>query len=259
MNSDMVKPEKFGHLHLVYHFTVPLNTEHPSIKFEYEILKEIISFLDTKIYIKNNKLHTKIFRNKTDRQTFLHFNAKHPKSFRNSIPYSKTIWIKRISPNKKDFDYHSRALKERLLKQGYDQKLDDEQLEKVDKLVRDNLLHEKDKKQQDPKHIPLIFTYNWFLPTLQQLFTKTGTSSKPINIYENYSKNNFKRNKNLKEIIGETRIQNLEQENELHVSQAQELYVATKCWKQIYSWVNRQSEHLTFFLTLTVKVNTLFI
>ena len=24
MNSDMVKHEKFGHLHLVYHFTVPL-------------------------------------------------------------------------------------------------------------------------------------------------------------------------------------------------------------------------------------------
>ena len=24
MNSNMVKPEKFVHLHLVYHFTVPL-------------------------------------------------------------------------------------------------------------------------------------------------------------------------------------------------------------------------------------------
>ena len=24
MNSNMVKPEKFDHLHLVYHFTVPL-------------------------------------------------------------------------------------------------------------------------------------------------------------------------------------------------------------------------------------------
>ena len=24
MNSNMVKPEKFAHLHLVYHFTVPL-------------------------------------------------------------------------------------------------------------------------------------------------------------------------------------------------------------------------------------------
>ena len=24
MNSNMVKPETFGHLHLVYHFTIPL-------------------------------------------------------------------------------------------------------------------------------------------------------------------------------------------------------------------------------------------
>ena len=24
MNSNMIKPEKFGHLHLVYHFTIPL-------------------------------------------------------------------------------------------------------------------------------------------------------------------------------------------------------------------------------------------
>ena len=24
MNLDMVKPEKFGHFHLVYHFSVPL-------------------------------------------------------------------------------------------------------------------------------------------------------------------------------------------------------------------------------------------
>ena len=24
MNSDMIKPEIFGHLHLVYHFTVPM-------------------------------------------------------------------------------------------------------------------------------------------------------------------------------------------------------------------------------------------
>ena len=55
-------------------FLNALNTKHPSIKFEYEISKEIISFLDTEIYIKNNQLHTKIFRKKTDRQTFLNVN-----------------------------------------------------------------------------------------------------------------------------------------------------------------------------------------
>ena len=33
MNSDMVKPEKFGHLHLVYHFTIPLSNVNNSTCF----------------------------------------------------------------------------------------------------------------------------------------------------------------------------------------------------------------------------------
>ena len=38
MNSDMVKPKIFGHLHLVYHFTIPLSDHegqkiHPKIHF----------------------------------------------------------------------------------------------------------------------------------------------------------------------------------------------------------------------------------
>ena len=60
----------------------------------------------------------------------------------------------RFSPS----HHHSRELKERFLKQGYDQKVVDEQLEKVDKLVRDDLLQEEDQEQQDPKGIPLILT-----------------------------------------------------------------------------------------------------
>ena len=96
--------------------------KHPSIKFEYEILKERIPFLDTEIYIKNNKLHTKIFRKKTDRQTCLNINSEHPKSLKNSISYSHTLRIKRICSIKKDIYHHSRELKERFQKQVYDQK-----------------------------------------------------------------------------------------------------------------------------------------
>ena len=72
-------------------FLNELNTKHASIKFEYEISKEKISFLDTEIYIKNNKVHTKIFRKETDRQTFLNINSEHPKSLKNSIPYSQAL------------------------------------------------------------------------------------------------------------------------------------------------------------------------
>ena len=60
-------------------FLNELNTKHPSIKFEYEILKERFPFLDSEIHIKNNKLHAKTFRKKTDRQTFLNINSEHPK------------------------------------------------------------------------------------------------------------------------------------------------------------------------------------
>ena len=120
-----------------------LNTKHPSIKFEYETSKERISFLDTEIYIKNKKLHTKIFRKKTDRQTFLN-NSEHIKSLKSSISCSQALRIKRISSTMKDFDHHSRKLKERFFKQGYHQKRVDEQFKKVDKLVRDDPLQEKD-------------------------------------------------------------------------------------------------------------------
>ena len=51
-------------------FLNELNTKHESIKFEYQISKTSITFLDTKVYIKNSKLYTKIYR-KTHRQTLL--------------------------------------------------------------------------------------------------------------------------------------------------------------------------------------------
>ena len=125
-------------------------------------MKERISYLGAKIYIRNTKLDTKTFRKKTDRQTFLNINSEHPKSLKNSISYSQTIQRKKLSSTKKNFDHHSRELKERFLRQGYDRKFIDEQLEKVGKLVRDNVLQEKDQEQQDSKRIPLILTYNNF-------------------------------------------------------------------------------------------------
>ena len=63
-------------------FVNELNTKFPSTKFEYEILKERVSYLDTEMFIKNNKLHTKIFRKKPDRQTFLNIESEHPKSLK---------------------------------------------------------------------------------------------------------------------------------------------------------------------------------
>ena len=62
MNSNMVKPEKFDHLHLVYHITVPLNIKDVIFQQLQENnlkLKERVSCLEDKaiqLEIKNNFL-----------------------------------------------------------------------------------------------------------------------------------------------------------------------------------------------------------
>lgn len=59
----------YGHAvkHIWKKFLRELNTKHLSIKFEFKILKERISFLEMKIYFQNNKLYTRVFRKKADR------------------------------------------------------------------------------------------------------------------------------------------------------------------------------------------------
>ena len=187
-------------------------------------------------------MHIKIFRKKTDHQTFLKINSERLKLLKNSIPYSQTLWIKRICSTKKDFDHHSRELKRKLSKQGYDQKLVDEKLEKVDKFERDDLLQEKDQEQQDPKSIPLMLAHNRFLPNptavVRKNFNILRTNKNLRKLLKEHPITTFKWNKNLKEIIEGTRTEKaklknsiylLEQKVALHVCWAQEIYVATKC------------------------------
>ena len=69
------------------------------------------------------------------------------------------------------------------MKQGYDYKLVDEQLEKVDMLVRDDLLQEIDQEQQDPKGITLILTYSRFLPNLTAVVCKNWNILQTNKIY----------------------------------------------------------------------------
>ena len=69
-------------------FLNELNTKHESITFAYKMSKTSITFLDTEVYIKNNKLYTKIYKKKKkiDCQTFLNINSGHTKSMKTSIP-----------------------------------------------------------------------------------------------------------------------------------------------------------------------------
>ena len=62
------------------------NTKRDSVKFEQKIKKN--NFLDAELYTKNNKFYTKIYKKQTDQQSFVHIASEHPKSLKESIPYS---------------------------------------------------------------------------------------------------------------------------------------------------------------------------
>ena len=66
-----------------------LNEKHPSIKFDYKASKDCIVFLDPEIYLRNGKLNTWIYRKETDRKHYLHIKSEHPKSLKDSLPYSQ--------------------------------------------------------------------------------------------------------------------------------------------------------------------------
>ena len=46
----------------------------------------------------NNKLQTTLYKKPTDHQSYLHANSEHPRSLKESIPYSQALRSKRLAP-----------------------------------------------------------------------------------------------------------------------------------------------------------------
>ena len=148
------------------------------------------------------------------------------------------------------------------MKQGYELKFVDEQLEKVDKLVRDDLLQQKDQEQQHPKHIPLTLKLNQYLPNLTAVVHKNWnilqTNKNLQKLFQEQPITVFQRNKNLKEIFEGTRIQNGNVKKFNIPSRTGKctpclLGARTQCCNQVLTTSTFMSQQLT------VKVTTLFI
>ena len=73
-----------------------LNKVHPTIKFTSKISSSQIPFLDLMIYIKDKKLHTRLYTRSSDRHMYLNYNSELPMSLKKSIPYSQFLRLMRI-------------------------------------------------------------------------------------------------------------------------------------------------------------------
>ena len=121
-----------GSEHELLDFMSDLNKKHSSIKFEFKYSQTKIEFLDVLVYKDhNNVLQTTIYRKQTDRQNYLDARSGHPKSLKDSIPYSEALRIKRICSSQQEFLNDIAKMINQFQKHGYDMSLIEQQINKA--------------------------------------------------------------------------------------------------------------------------------
>ena len=243
-------------------FLNELNTKHTSIKFEFKYSRQQIEFLDTLVYIDNNKLQTTLYKKPTDRQNYLHSESEHPYSLKKSIAYSQALRIKRICSTQNEFEKHSSNLLQQL-KKNYTLK---EQIEKARVQERTLLLNKN--PEEVKQSIPISITYNRTLPKVKLIVDKhwhvLQVNPELKERFQSSPIIAFRKNKNLKQIIGNNTIEHnkklIRSNNKVNGKSSPCLSNArTLCFKKVVSSTsfksNQTKQYLRSSITSTAKVN----
>ena len=183
-----------------------INKIHLSIKFDCKYSFSEINFLDTTITINNDltittKLHTK----ETDRNAYLHYNSYHPTSMKNNIPYGQALRVKTICTNETDLSPSLHQMKEKFTNRGYPRDIIEKQLNRAKSIERKDLLK---KSRKDPENtLRFCTTYNKGLPNIRNAMNNNWhllhINKKISSTFSTMPILAFRRNKNLKELIGQ--------------------------------------------------------
>ena len=121
----------------------------------------------------NNKLKIRLFKNQPIAEAIYTQtrSPEHRRSFKESIAYRQVLRDKRIYFTNFEFETQINTMKDQL---GYGKTLDENQIEKVEKLDRSFLLKEQNKSKK-ASCFPLSLTYNRTLPNIKIYFNNTVT------------------------------------------------------------------------------------
>ena len=98
----------------------------------------------------NKNIQTTLSRKHTHQQVLLHAKSEHPRSLKNSIPYSQALRLKTICSALAEFDKNCIIIKQKFLDRQYKEVLD-EQIKKVDRIERKELFANKGKSKEKTK------------------------------------------------------------------------------------------------------------
>ena len=127
--------------------------------------QESSSFLDV-VVTKTHTLETKVYRKKTDRNSFLDFSSYHPPGLKKSLPYSQLVRVKRICSTDNVFEEQAAELCSRFTTKGFNDTILNEALYRARELDRQTLLTPKTPK---PKQTDKIVCVTTFSPASRQI------------------------------------------------------------------------------------------
>ena len=163
-----------------------LNSFHPTIKFDpaqHNNEDNSCEFLDMKIFIREGKIHTDLFRKQTSKPTALLPSSAHPGHITGNIIYSMAFRLLRICSEEENFEKRLLELKnEFLLPRSYQSNLIDSQFKRIRNLPGNTYfekrmlaLEKKVKNSDDGKEKNCVIApidFNPKLPKISETFSK---------------------------------------------------------------------------------------
>ena len=107
-----------------------------NIKFESNISKESVNFLDVTVKISGNTIKTSLYSKPTDAYLYLNSKSSHPHHVVKNIPKGQFIRVRRICSDVGDYDLRAKMMKENFISRGYEEKHHCRTIEEVRKMIR---------------------------------------------------------------------------------------------------------------------------
>ena len=179
------------------------NKKYKTIKFDLQIWPRKIIFIDVIAYKdENNNIQTTLYGKPTDQQALFHTKSDHPRSLKNSIPYSQALRLKTICSTTTEFDKNFAIIRHKFLGRQYKEKVLDEEIKKIDTIERKELF--KNKEKNNKNRIPQ--SYNRALPNKFKIVNRNWnilqTNTEYHEAFEDIQMIAFERSKILQEKIG---------------------------------------------------------
>lgn len=190
-------------------FFEDINATHPSIKFECHHSNQQVSFLDTKIHLDQaGFLKTSLFCKPTDRNAYLHHQSYHPTKQIDNIPYGQFLRVKKICSSPADALKAMDELSTKFNERGFPRETTEAQKLRTNTVERKDLLIDKEKRPNS--RTPFTTTFNRHHPPIQKIINAhwplLHTNKKTSEAFAERPVVAYRRNKNLREILGQVHI-----------------------------------------------------